>query len=92
MDELKLIMDAITTLGEAGKEAFIWWLVMDKGVLLICWLTFFSLLFYLIKMIASTCKSENRLEQLRRQMCIGGGTGVDSDEYRSMIDWIEARK
>lgn len=92
MEELKLIMDAITTLGEAGKEAFIWWMIMDKGVLLICWMTFFSLIFYLIKTISTSCKSESRLEQLRNQMHIGGGKGVNSNEYAHMIKWIEARK
>lgn len=27
-EELKIIMDAIAQLGQAGKEAFIWWLIV----------------------------------------------------------------
>lgn len=29
-EELKMLLDALTSMGSAGKEAFIWWLVADK--------------------------------------------------------------
>lgn len=32
MEELKVIMEAISQLGAAGKEAFVWWLVIKYGV------------------------------------------------------------
>lgn len=32
MKELELILAAVANLGAAGKEAFIWWLVIDKVV------------------------------------------------------------
>lgn len=32
MEELKLIMQTLTGLGETAKEGFIWWLVIDKLV------------------------------------------------------------
>lgn len=32
MKELELILAAVASLGEAGKEAFIWWLIIDKVV------------------------------------------------------------
>lgn len=35
--ELQLVLEAISKLGEAGKEAFIWWLVMDKAVPALAW-------------------------------------------------------
>lgn len=33
MKELELILQAVANLGAAGKEAFIWWLVIDKVVI-----------------------------------------------------------
>lgn len=32
MTELELILQTVSQLGEAGKEAFLWWLIMDKVV------------------------------------------------------------
>ena len=32
MKELELILAAVANLGAAGKEAFIWWLIIDKVV------------------------------------------------------------
>lgn len=32
MKELEMILTAVANLGAAGKEAFIWWLVLDKVV------------------------------------------------------------
>lgn len=29
-EELKMILDALASMGAAGKDAFIWWLVADK--------------------------------------------------------------
>lgn len=31
MEELKIVMEAIAQLGQAGKEAFVWWLVLTYG-------------------------------------------------------------
>ena len=47
MEELKLILEALASLGAAGKEAFIWWLVVAKivqpamilaGVIAVTWI------------------------------------------------------
>lgn len=38
IDEIQVVMDAISTLGEAGKFAFIWWLIADKVLPVIGWL------------------------------------------------------
>lgn len=36
IEQLKLILETLRTLGEAGKEGFLWWLLLDKGPTLIC--------------------------------------------------------
>ena len=35
-EQLKLILETLRTLGEAGKEGFLWWLLLDKGPTIIC--------------------------------------------------------
>jgi hypothetical protein len=46
IDELKLILDTVSKLGEAGKEAFVWWLVADKALPVLSWLAFFGTVSY----------------------------------------------
>lgn len=51
-EELKIITEAITSLGAQGKEGFIWWLVMKYGLdflgvlLLVVSIAFAAWLFY----------------------------------------------
>lgn len=44
-DQLKLIIDMINGLGGQGKEAFIWWLALTKGLEFIGYMTAAVLLF-----------------------------------------------
>ena len=37
-EQLKMLLDAMQSLGTGGKEAFIWWLAMDKGLPVVGWL------------------------------------------------------
>jgi hypothetical protein len=55
MEELKLILQTLATMGEAAKEGFIWWLVVSEGLprilgfLLAC--GFFGVVIVVVKMI-----------------------------------------
>lgn len=49
IEELKLILNMLTTLGTEGKEAFIWWLVFDNVPGFILCLGVIALGFYLVK-------------------------------------------
>jgi hypothetical protein len=35
-EQLKLILETLRTLGEASKEGFLWWVLLDKGPIVIC--------------------------------------------------------
>lgn len=53
IDQLKLILETVTSLGAEGKSAFIWWLVLDKGIPALIWAGFFTI-FYRVAMAALT--------------------------------------
>lgn len=48
MEELKLILATFAQLGETGKEAFIWWLLIDKIAVGLLWLVAACILAYII--------------------------------------------
>ena len=91
MEELKVIVDLISQLGEQGKEAFIWWVVMDKGSGLVCLFVWIGFLVYLTSLINKFVSSQNKLMELRDLMEVGSGCWVDYEFYR-MKRWVESRK
>ncbi len=51
MNELEMVVKAIETLGEAGQEAFTWWLVKCVAVDLsgtFCWMAFLFLVWKIL--------------------------------------------
>ena len=91
MKDLELIIQAITQLGEAGKEAFIWWLFVDKGItsLLIATALFlaYKLVIRLIRAFADA-----PIERLRDEMGVGSPGPLVRSEYEQMIHWIRERR
>ena len=91
MKELELIIQAITQLGEAGKEAFIWWLFVDKGItsLLIATALFlaYKLVIRLIRAFADA-----PIERLRDEMGVGSPGPLFRSEYEQMIHWIREKR
>lgn len=49
MEELKLILEAVKTLGTEGKDAFIWWLVVEKIVSPAILFTGFAVMIYMAR-------------------------------------------
>lgn len=92
MKELELIIQAVSQLGEAGKEAFIWWLIVDKGLTFIGWMIAIVFIYKGVIMAINVANSDVTGVRIRDAMGIGTGPYVDSDEYKQMIKWIEERK
>ena len=36
VDQLRMILDTVKDLGEAGKSAFLWWLILEKSPAILC--------------------------------------------------------
>lgn len=62
IEEIKLITDTITTLGVQGKEAFIWWLLLNKVLPFTGWVFAACLGYKTINHIvtAATCEQHVR--------------------------------
>ena len=91
MEELKVIVELISQLGEQGKEAFIWWVVMDKGSGLVCLFVLIGFLVYLTSLINKFVSSQNKLMELRDLMEVGSGCWADF-EFDRMKRWVERKK
>ena len=71
MKELEMILAAVAQLGDAGKEAFIWWLVMDKGLGFLGLLTFFATALVLARWVIFACTFEKDLRRIRDSLGLG---------------------
>ena len=96
MKELELILAAVTQLGEAGKEAFIWYLLLDKGLLFLGWIgTLISIVYSIAYMTRADIKKNRaitQLQTLRDKMQVGCVGELTTSEYNEMLSWVEQRK
>lgn len=91
MKELEMILQAVAQLGDAGKDAFIWWLVMDKGLGFLGWILSLGVVsFTLLKVVRYT--NQDDLRVLRDAMGVGTPGVVSDEELREMHRWIRSRK
>lgn len=83
MKDLELVLATIAQLGAAGKEAFIWWLVFDKFIPGL----FFISSIYLLYRLGLHCVVEMRattaLKMLRNELI--GGSGYLYDDQISRV-------
>lgn len=76
MEELKLIMQTLSGLGETAKEGFIWWLVVDKLIPSVLWTTlwgaFIGLGFCWVKRVTNNARAEieARFQKQKSVECI----------------------
>ena len=85
MEQLKLIMETLTTMGEAGKDAFIWWLVLDKLIPVIAWLLVFSGFLLLVFYITRVLSVFERFKELRDVLDIGSPGAMTTYEAEHTI-------
>lgn len=48
IEELKLILEAVSQLGAQGKEAFIWWLILETVPSFLIWSGIVGAIYYVI--------------------------------------------
>ncbi len=87
-EELKLITDAITTLGVAGKEAFIWFLVIKYGLTWVLHMVLWPVAAFTVYRVALLVASVGNEEYLRaiRKITHPNWYGfVDSSEAAAMV-------
>lgn len=92
MNELQLVLNAMTTLGAAGKEAFIWWLVMEKGLAFICGMSVIALGVFITVSVRNSYSDSKRLQTLRDIMHVGAIGHITDSEFREMVEWVTKRR
>jgi hypothetical protein len=95
-EELKIIMETIGQLGQAGKEAFIWWLLM-KYLLHYATVGLFIVVagFSLNRLISAIRTHQDECKLVAE---IAAKSGVrpcnyyDRNEFGKMYEWVRAQK
>ena len=92
--QLKIIMETLAQLGVAGKEGFIWWLVMHHGLNALCILASvvaFVLVVNLIIRAVKSHQSEYRITTEVAMRCdVRPRMYYNRDDLNKMVDWIRS--
>jgi len=90
IEQLKMVIELIQQLGVQGKEAFIWWLVLDKVLPVLAWLlTLVTVGFTVIKVIRMVSGEEDRLRSIRDALRVGSSGCFTDYEYREIMRKID---
>jgi hypothetical protein len=72
IEQLKMVIELIQQLGVQGKEAFIWWLVLDKVLPVLGWLlTLVAFGYTALKIIGLVSGKEAQLRSIRDALGVG---------------------
>lgn len=91
MNNLTEIISLISTLGAQSKEAFIWYLVIDKGAMLLSLAGGLGTVMYLVNRIVRATTYEQDLIEIRNMLKLGSG-GLASYEVQAVKDWVRENK
>lgn len=86
-EQLKMILDALQSMGVTGQSAFIWWLVIDKLVPSLVALFAISCAAFLLIRVVSLHSANSYLAALRDRM----GIGSPGPLYQSEFDEVRKR-
>ena len=81
-DQLKMVMDMLSTMGAAGKDAFVWWLLFDKALPVVGWLATFAGACWVIKYLTDKSSSLKYFEPLRDALRTGSAGPMIESEAR----------
>jgi hypothetical protein len=91
-EQLQMIVNAIQTLGIEGKSAFIWWLILDKLPAFIVWISFISILGYLLSKLINVLFNESNFGKVRDILNVGTPGTVTPSEVREVFREIQRLK
>lgn len=88
-EELKIIMETIGQLGQAGKEAFIWWLIVKYALHYFTVLFFMVMVLIAIRIVVYRIAATTHGNQLGVELCalldVPDGRHWDSEYRRPQI-------
>ena len=89
-EELKIVMETITGLGQAGKEAFVWWLLIKYA------LYYFTMIFFVSAAGFVICKIANKVKEAQQDSAIARRVakeaGIDNEFYLNTEDLAKCHR
>lgn len=67
-EQLKMLLEAMQSLGAGGKDAFIWWLVMDKGLPFLGWLMTLGAIVFVARFVIRHAANCARFDEVRESL------------------------
>lgn len=67
-DEFKMLIDLMGAMTEAGKWAFIWWLIMSKLTVFIASMTVIVFAYIILRGTVKNCQLSNENDKLKTEM------------------------
>ena len=83
--QLKMILDTLQTMGAAGHDAFVWWLLLDKALPVVGWLLTFAGLVWLAWHLILPIGMLSIGEQVRDILGIGCAGPLTPGEARETL-------
>lgn len=84
-ENLKMVTDAIVSLGVNGKDAFIWWVILKEGLPVLGWLLTFAGLLWIIPKLVSQFRDQT-LENIRDLLGVGSRGEITDQEKRDVME------
>ena len=95
-EQLQMILNAMQGLGLEGKQAFIWWLVLDKALPVVGWLLTLVGILYFSKAVIQHVSAQSYLSRIKDDLRIGCPGVVVEEEavevLRRVRQLVEAAK
>lgn len=85
-EQLQMILNALLTIGADGKEAFIWWLAMDKGLSVFGWLATFAGMMWVAKRLIDVFSINSMFSELRDALGVGSYGHVTPREAKETLE------
>ncbi len=92
IEELKLILNAISSLGEQGKEAFLWYMAANTIPSFLLWAGFIGLLFFVAKQVfkmvavfSEVDSIDGQFRKWRDELSVGFCGGVLTKEEKALV-------
>lgn len=84
-EQLKMILETLRTMGAAGQDAFVWWLLLDKALPIAAWLVTFAGLLWLALHLIQRIGVGGVGEQVRDLLGVGSPGPMTGGEARETM-------
>ena len=85
-EQLKMIFGYMESMGETGKEVFIWWLAIDKALPVVGWLLTLVGIMWIADRIIMSINASSKIRTLRDLLGVGCRGRLTETELNDTLD------